>query len=315
MPATNPVEKKAPQKGSGTGKIKEKKQKYLLSAIAKAKEHRQLRLKRTYRQKFFNVFARSPGKRTKKTYEFPNKNLPKLKKTLTPGTVVMILKGKHSGRKAIFLKQLERTGMILIMGPKRLSGVPLKRIDQCYVIGSQTKLDISDIKIDPILDDGFFDSPKKKYLMQRIKESRIPRNSEEFFKLKADKKAARKVRVDKAKKKIAEKKAKLETRKPLTDEEKKAREERRKAKKDAVAAKQKEKKPAPKKAAKDASAQKVKGGPYKKSVAKKNTMPHHAAVQNLEAALLAKVRKTKLLSTYMKTLFSIAGLRPHEIVY
>jgi len=43
----------------------------------------------------------------------------------------------------------------LVTGPHKLNGVPLRRVNQIYVIGTSTKLDLSAAKFDN-LDDKFF---------------------------------------------------------------------------------------------------------------------------------------------------------------
>merc|ERR1712043_136585 len=68
------------------------------------------------------------------------KKIPKLRDSITLGTVLIVLVGKNKGKRVIFLKQLEETGLLLVCGPKRCNGVTLARINQCYVIAQKPKL-------------------------------------------------------------------------------------------------------------------------------------------------------------------------------
>jgi len=78
----------------------------------------------------------------------------RFRSTLTPGTVVILVAGKHAGKRAVVVKHLS-SGLLLITGPHKLNGVPLRRINQIYVIATSTKLDLSSAKLDN-LDDKFF---------------------------------------------------------------------------------------------------------------------------------------------------------------
>ena len=101
---------------------------------------------------------------------------------LTPGQVVIILSGRFRGRRVVYLKKLE-SNLLLVTGPYKYNGVPLKRVNAAYVLPTNTKLNVNAEVAKDVKDDffkkveisrekqeDFFEDAKKK--KERITEDR-----------------------------------------------------------------------------------------------------------------------------------------------
>ena len=84
----------------------------------------------------------------------PVRNSPRVRSSITPGSVLILLAGRFRGKRVVFLKALS-SGLLLVSGPYSLNGVPLRRVNQRYVIATSTRVPLDGVDVSSI-DDSFF---------------------------------------------------------------------------------------------------------------------------------------------------------------
>jgi len=106
-----------------------------------------------------------PAKRARKNYPTAERTkrrtsrniapVRRFKAGLEPGRVVIVLAGRHKGKRVVVLKTLP-SGFLLITGPHVINGCPVRRMHQQYVIVTSTKLDLSGVKVPENINDAYF---------------------------------------------------------------------------------------------------------------------------------------------------------------
>ncbi|KAE8453794.1 hypothetical protein EG329_009306 [Mollisiaceae sp. DMI_Dod_QoI] len=118
--------------------------------------------------------------------------------SLVPGTVLILLAGRFRGKRVILLKNLDQ-GVLLVTGPFKINGVPLRRVNARYVIATSHKVDLAGVdqkKVEEVGSEKYFaaeKSEKKKGEEAFFKQGEKPEKKKPSSSRAADQKA-----VDKA---------------------------------------------------------------------------------------------------------------------
>lgn len=87
----------------------------------------------------------------------------KPRSSLQPGTVLILLAGRFRGKRVVLLKVLDQ-GVLLVTGPFKINGVPLRRVNSRYVIATKTHVDLGGIDsatVDKVGGDNYFARDRK----------------------------------------------------------------------------------------------------------------------------------------------------------
>eukprot|EP00096_Caligus_rogercresseyi_P002730 TRINITY_DN149_c0_g1_i1.p1 TRINITY_DN149_c0_g1~~TRINITY_DN149_c0_g1_i1.p1 ORF type:complete len:248 (+),score=83.32 TRINITY_DN149_c0_g1_i1:54-797(+) len=94
-------------------------------------------------------------RRLRRAIKKPERLSRKVRPSLTPGTIAVVLSGAHKGKRVVVLKELS-SAMLLISGPFKLNSCPVRRVNQRYLLATSTKLDISSVKVPEHVNDDYF---------------------------------------------------------------------------------------------------------------------------------------------------------------
>lgn len=140
---TQKAAQRGANKGCGKGEPKkvEEKPEYKEVAVGGGKNGEKRLVPTAKAPRYYPAEDIKQPKKARKT-AYPTK----LRESLQPGQIVILLAGRFKGKRVVFLKQLP-SGLLLVTGPYKINGVPLKRVNQAYVIATSTRVDLGDCDV------------------------------------------------------------------------------------------------------------------------------------------------------------------------
>jgi len=110
----------------------------------------------------------------------------KVRASITPGTVAILLVGRYKGQRAVVLKVLP-SGLVLVSGPYKINGVPLRRVNPAYLIATSTRVDLAGVTVPAHIDDNYFRAAR-----QQTQTDKSEKKTEKTVVVAADKKKVKK---------------------------------------------------------------------------------------------------------------------------
>jgi large subunit ribosomal protein L6e len=99
--------------------------------------------------------AKKAVKKVAKKVSRKSESYSTVRKSITPGTIAIMLAGRFRGRRVVVVKQLPKNGPLVITGPMKVNGVPLRRVNSRYIIATSTKVDFAGVDTTAITPEVF----------------------------------------------------------------------------------------------------------------------------------------------------------------